>query len=79
MANQQPDPQQVRRQLLADLAKTAEKLPQGLLTRLVADAEFFHSWNMGKKSARKSGRVSQHEAWKKKADDKYWKQHGRFF
>jgi hypothetical protein len=39
----------------------------------VEDAQFFYDWNMGKKKARRSSRITQHTNWEKKADDKYWK------
>lgn len=70
-----PDPNLLRHraQLLRRLHGLAELLPLGLLTRLVADAEFFNDWNQGKKKARKSARISQFRAWEKKAEDKYWR------
>jgi hypothetical protein len=54
--------------------RIAERLPNGLLQRLVEDAQFFHDWNLRKKRARASARLSQFKAWEQKADDKYWKQ-----
>lgn len=39
----------------------AQRLPNGLLHRLVLDAEFFHDWNMGKKKARASARLAQYK------------------
>lgn len=64
---------ELRSRLLAQLMKLAERLPNGLLHRLVEDAQFFHDWNMKKKKARASARLAQHEAWKVKAEDKYWR------
>lgn len=60
-------------QLLKQLHSVARRLPTGLLHRLVADAQFFHAWNMGKRRARASSRLAQYRAWEEKAEDKYWK------
>jgi len=49
------------------------KLPNGLLQRLVSDAEFFGDWNMSKKRARSSARLAQFRAWQGKAEDIYWR------
>jgi len=51
----------------------AEKLPNGLLERLVNDAQFFEDWNLRKRRARASARLAQLEAWKGKAEERYWK------
>jgi len=51
----------------------AEKLPNGLLQRLVDDAQFFEDWNLRKRRARASARLAQFEAWKGKAEDRYWR------
>jgi hypothetical protein len=64
---------ELRTRLLTRLSQIAGLLPNGLLHRLVEDAQFFYDWNLGKKKARKSSRISQHTNWEKKADDKYWK------
>lgn len=64
---------ELRSLLLAQLTKTAERLPNGLLHRLVEDAQFFHDWNLKKKKARASARLAQYSAWKVKAEDKYWR------
>jgi hypothetical protein len=64
---------ELRTRLLTRLAQLAGRLPNGLLHRLVEDAQFFYDWNLGKKKARRSSRISQHTNWEKKADDKYWK------
>jgi hypothetical protein len=64
---------EARTALLHRLEKVARKLPNGLLQRLVADAEFFGDWNLRKKHARASARIAQHRAWEAKAEDRYWK------
>ena len=64
---------EARTALLHRLEKVARKLPNGLLQRLVADAEFFGDWNLRKKRARASARMAQLEAWKGKAEEKYWR------
>lgn len=46
-----------RSQMLRRLSRIAERLPTGLLHRLVDDAQFFHDWNMKKKQARASSRL----------------------
>jgi cobalamin-dependent methionine synthase I len=55
------------------LVRIAEKLPNGLLQRLVDDAQFFYDWNLRKQRARASARLAQFEAWKGKAEERYWK------
>jgi hypothetical protein len=55
------------------LIRIAERLPNGLLQRLVADAQFFNDWNLRKRRARASARLAQLEAWKGKAEERYWK------
>lgn len=66
-------PQEVRARYLHRLRVIAEKLPNGLLHRLVDDAQFFEDWNLRKRKARASSRLAQFEAWKEKAEDRYWK------
>jgi hypothetical protein len=51
----------------------AERLPNGLLHRLVDDAQFFSDWNLRKKRARASARLAQHRAWEAKAEERYWR------
>lgn len=68
---------ELRSRLLARLTKIAERLPNGLLHRLVEDAQFFHEWNLRKKRARSSARLAQYQAWKGKAEDRYWREVGR--
>ena len=64
---------EVRALLLGRLMRIAEKLPNGLLTRLVSDAQFFHDWNLQKKSARRSSRIAQSKALAAKAEEAYWR------
>lgn len=53
--------EQHRTALLRRLTVIAQKLPNGLLVRLVDDAQFFHDWNVGKKQARASARLVQYQ------------------
>ena len=64
---------EIRAQQLQRLHSIAQRLPNGLLQRLVADAAFFDEVNKEKTQARKSARASQFNAWKQKAEDKYFK------
>ena len=64
---------EARQVLLRRLDVVVRKLPNGLLQRLVADAEFFGDWNLRKKRARASARLAQFRAWQRKAEDKYWR------
>lgn len=64
---------EVRDALLRRLEKVVRKLPNGLLQRLVADAEFFSDWNVRKKRARASARIAQFKAWEGKAEELYWR------
>jgi hypothetical protein len=66
------DESELRSRLLARLNRIAERLPNGLLHRLVEDAQFFYDWNLRKKRARASARLSQYQAWQGKAEDRYW-------
>lgn len=68
---------ELRSRLLARLSKIAERLPNGLLHRLVEDAQFFYDWNLRKKRARASARLAQHQAWQGKAEERYWRGVGR--
>jgi hypothetical protein len=68
---------ELRSRLLARLTKIAERLPNGLLHRLVEDAQFFYEWNLRKKRARASARLGQYRAWQSKAEDRYWREVGR--
>lgn len=64
---------EARATLLRRLVGLAERLPNGLLFRLVEDAQFFYDWNLMKKSARKSSRLKQSEAQRRRAEDQHWK------
>ena len=66
-------PSEARARYLQQLIRIAERLPNGLLQRLVADAQFFNDWNLRKRRARASARLAQLEAWKEKAEEKYWR------
>lgn len=70
-------PGEARARYLQRLIRIAEKLPNGLLQRLVDDAQFFEDWNLRKRQARASARLAQFEAWKGKAEQRYWKSVGR--
>lgn len=63
---------EARTWLLQRLLLLAEKMPNGLLMRLVEDAQFFYDWNLKKKKARQSSRLSQQQARKAAADAAYW-------
>lgn len=66
-------PSEARARYLQQLIRIAERLPNGLLQRLVADAQFFNDWNLRKRRARASARLAQLEAWKEKAEEKHWR------
>jgi len=66
-------PGEARARYLQRLVRIAEKLPNGLLQRLVDDAQFFYDWNLRKRRARASARLVQFDAWKDKADERYWR------
>ena len=80
MAN---DPKTVRDRLLSDLNKLAEKLPNGLLTRLVLDAVEFHNVNLGKKNARQASRFAAKDSARRTAqrafEEKWWKENRQFY
>lgn len=67
------DERELRTQLLRRLQRVAERLPNGLLHRLVDDAQFFSDWNLRKKRARASARLAQHRAWEEQAEERYWR------
>ena len=70
-------------QLLSDLNKIARKLPNGLLTRLVLDAQEFHQINMGKKNARQAARFAAKDSARRTAqqkfEEKWWEENRRFY
>jgi len=65
--------EELRASLLQRLNRLVERLPNGLLHRLVDDAQFFHDWNMRKKRARASARLLQYKAQLKQGEEAYWK------
>ena len=77
------DPKTVRAKLLSDLVKIAEKMPNGLLTRLVLDARDFQDVNLGKKSARQAARFSAKDSARRTAQQKFeeswWQENRKFF
>ena len=70
---------EIRALLLGRLMRIAERLPNGLLTRLVSDAQFFYDWNLKKKSARRSARMTQYKALQSKQEEAYWKEIRRMY
>lgn len=80
MAN---DPKTVRDRLLSDLNKLAEKMPNGLLTRLVLDAQEFSAINLGKKNARQASRFAAKDSARRTAqrafEEKWWKENRQFY
>lgn len=56
------------------LLQTAERLPNGLLQRLVDDAVFFNEWNMKKRRARGYGRMQQQRRFEEQAEERYWRE-----
>ena len=66
--------QEARARYLQRLVHIAEKLPNGLLHRLVDDAQFFEDWNLRKRRARASARLAQYKGWEAKAEERYWKE-----
>lgn len=68
---------EVRALLLRKLVGLAERLPNGLLFRLVNDAQFFYDWNLRKKGARASARLKQGDAILRVAEERHWKEFKR--
>jgi hypothetical protein len=64
---------EARARFLRQLLSIAEKLPNGLLQRLVEDAQFFQDWNLRKKRARASARLAQSKSQQNQAEEKHWK------
>lgn len=64
--------EKVRADLIRRLNRIIARLPNGLLHRLLADAEFFEAWNLRKKGARSSARMAQHKAELARIEEKYW-------
>ena len=80
MAN---DPKTVRDRLLSDLNKLAEKMPNGLLTRLVLDAQEFSAINLGKKNARQASRFAAKDSARRSAqrkwEEKWWQENRHLY
>ena len=77
------DPKSVRLQLLRDLNKVAEKLPNGLLTRLVLDAREFYNINLGKKGQRGRARFEAQDSARRTAqrkfEEQWWKENRQYY
>lgn len=77
------DPKSVRERLLSDLSKLAEKMPNGLLTRLVLDAQEFNQINMGKKNARQASRFAAKDSARRTAqrkwEEKWWEENRHLY
>ena len=77
------DPKEVRNRLLSDLQKLAQKLPNGLLTRLVLDAQEFHQVNMGKRGARQAARFeaknSARRTAQRKFEEQWWAEQRKYY
>ena len=61
-----------REDLLRRLHKEVQKLPNGLLMRLVNDAKDFNAWNISKKSCRQKSRLAHYTSWQKKGEKAYY-------
>lgn len=55
------------------LVQVAQRLPNGLLQRLVKDAEFFAEWQKSKQRARGASRRAQYARLMERAEERYWK------
>ena len=79
----QTDPESVRTKLLRDLNKLAEKMPNGLLTRLVLDAQEFSAINQGKKNARQASRFAAKDSARRSAqrkwEEKWWQENRHLY
>jgi hypothetical protein len=63
---------EIRKDLIRKITLILYRLPNGLLHRLLADAEFFEAWNLKKKRARGSSRMLQHKAAVARLEERYW-------
>lgn len=70
-------PAEVRQDLIRRLTAVIQRLPNGLLHRLLADAVFFEAWNAGKRRKRGQGRMAQHKAAVVALEERYWKEINR--
>lgn len=77
------DPESVRTKLLSDLIKLAKKMPNGLLMRLVLDAQEFSAINLGKKNARQASRFAAKDSARRTAQRKFeetwWQDHRHLY
>ena len=64
---------EARLKFMRRLVEVAQRLPNGLLQRLVEDAEFFAEWQQSKQRARGSSRAAQRARWRENAEARYWK------
>lgn len=67
---------QLQYSMLLKLSRLAEQLPNGVLHRLVEDAEFYRDWSHRKKRARASGRLAQIEKARERLADAQWRARG---
>ena len=67
-------PQEARLDFLRRLNRVAERLPNGLLQRLVEDAEFFQAWVTSKRRSRGYARVAYMQRWREQAEEKRWRE-----
>jgi hypothetical protein len=65
-------PVEQRSRYLAQLERIAARLPNGLLHRLVEDAQFFDDWNIGKKTARRNSRLAQTKRHVAALEERQW-------
>jgi hypothetical protein len=68
---------EIRAILIRDLSHIINRLPNGLLHRLLADAQFFEDWNLKKKRARGSARMNQYRSTVNQMEDQYWRKINR--
>lgn len=64
---------EARLHFIRRLNQVAQRLPNGLLQRLVSDAEFFADWHDKKRRARGASRGAQRARWREQAEDRYWR------
>jgi hypothetical protein len=64
---------EARIQFMRRLVQVAQRLPNGLLQRLVEDAEFFAEWQQSKRSARGACRRAQYARLMERTEERYWK------
>ena len=64
---------EARLHFIRRLNQVAQRLPNGLLQRLVEDAEFFAEWQQSKQRSRGSSRAAQAGRWRDQAEARYWR------